>query len=98
MNGIPGLEEISDYYHLVDNNNSTLIQIFNLDEQLKFLDLSEYSIYQYWLHTNNIESHQSDNFKEKYYEIFGVLRTYTKLPYNSGDYLGTSVKCKEHQL
>ncbi|KAF0480806.1 calnexin independence factor cif1 [Gigaspora margarita] len=99
MNMILGLKEVSDLYHLVDNNNSTLIRIFNLNNnQFKYLNLSEYSIHQYWLHTNKIRSYHSKNFQEKHYEIFGVLRTYTKLPYNSGDYLGTTSTCKEHPL
>lgn len=83
---------------MVDNNNTTLIRVFNLDiNQVKFLNLADYSIQQYWSHTIQNESHQSKGFKKEKAEHFGVYRLYSHMVYNSGDYM-CSGNCNEHQL
>ena len=76
-----------------------MIRIIDLDEnQKKFLDLADFCIQQYWSHTSNNRSHQSKEFREKFGEHFGTYRLYSKMVYNSGDYLGTTGSCQDHLL
>jgi hypothetical protein len=85
----------------VDNNNATLVRIFNLEkDQIKFLDLADHCIQQYWLHTSQTNLHQTKAFKKDFVEHFGVYGMYSNMVYNSGDYLcsPSSGTCQEHQL
>ena len=86
-------------YHLVDCNNATLIRIIDLDEkQKKFLDVADFCIQRYWSHTINNNSHQSKEFRKNHNEHFGTYKLYSKMVYNSGDYLGTTGSCQDHLL
>lgn len=62
------------------------------------MDLADFSIQRYWSHTINNSSHQSKEFREKFSEHFGTYRLYSKMVYNSGDYLGTTGSCHDHLL
>jgi hypothetical protein len=78
-----------------------LVRIFNLEkDQIKFLNLADYSIQQYWVHTLQTSSHQTKAFKKDFVEHFGVYGMYSNMVYNSGDYLCSpaSGTCQEHQL
>jgi len=62
------------------------------------LDLANFCIQRYWSHTSNNKSHQSKEFREKFGEHFGTYKLYSKMLYNSGDYLGTTGSCQDHLL
>ena len=46
----------------------------------------------------NNSSHQSKEFRKSKSEHFGTYRLYSKMVYNSGDYLGTTGSCSDHLL
>ncbi len=76
-----------------------MIQIIDLDKnQKKFLNLADFCIQRYWVHTSNNRSHQSKEFREKFGEHFGTYKLYSTMVYNSGDYLGTTGSCQDHLL
>jgi hypothetical protein len=62
------------------------------------LDLADFCIQRYWSHTSNNRSHQSNEFHKKFSEHFGTYKLYSKMLYNSGDYLGTTGSCQDHLL
>jgi hypothetical protein len=73
-----------------------LVRVFNLNtNQEKYLNLADSRIQQYWSHTIQNISHQSKGFKKEFSEHFGIFRLYSKLPYNSIDYI---CKNNEHTL
>ena len=81
----------------MDNNNITLVRVFNLDlNQEKYLDLADYHIQQYWSHTVQNKSHQSKSFRKELSEHFGIYGLYSKMIYNSSDYICSHNN--EHQL
>ena len=61
------------------------------------MNLAEFSIQQYWLNTLQTKFHQTDRFSQNSSEYFGTFRKYSKMVYNSGDYLGTG-NCSDHLL
>ena len=74
-----------------------MVRIFNFDNnQIKYLNLADYCIQQYWSHTSQNKSHQSKSFKTDFGEHFGTYRLRSKIPYNSMDYLYTNNS--EYQL
>ena len=62
------------------------------------MDLVDFCIQQYWSHTSNNKSHQLKEFCEKFDKHFGTYKLYSKMLYNSDDYLGTTGSCQNHLL
>jgi len=74
-----------------------LVRVFNFDDnQIKYLNLADSCIQQYWSHTLQTKSHQSKGFQKDFGEHFGTYKIRSKMLYNSIDYLCTNNP--EHQL
>ena len=63
-----------------------------------FLNLADFCIQRYWSDTFKNSSHQSKEFRKNFGEHFGTYKLYSKMVYNSGDYLGTTGNCQDHLL
>jgi hypothetical protein len=57
---------------------------------MKYLDVADYCIQQYWSHTYQTKSHQSKSFQKDFGKHFGTFKMCSKMFYNSMDYLCTN--------